>query len=40
MMCLHNSTSHSNQEYFKQKSGSTCKYSSTVDGRNSEEHET
>ena len=37
---LHNSTSHSNQECFQQKSGSKCKDSYTVDGRNSEEHET
>ena len=37
---LHNSMSHSNQECFQQKSSSKCKDSSTVDGRNSEEHET
>ena len=37
---LHNSTTRSNQERFQQKSGSKCKDSSTVDGRNSEEHET
>ena len=37
---LHNSTSHSNQECFQQKSSSKCKDTSTVDGRNSEEHET
>ena len=37
---LHNSTSHSNQESFEQKNGSKCKDSSTVDSRNSEEHET
>ena len=38
---LHNSTSHSNQECFQQKSGSKCKDSLlTVDGGNSEEHET
>ena len=37
---LHNSTSHSNQECFQQRSSSKCKDSSTVDGRNSEEHET
>ena len=38
---MHNSTSHSNQKCFQQKSGSKCKNSSTVvvDGRNSEEHE-
>ena len=35
---LHNGTSHSNQECFQQRSGSKCKDSSTVDGRNSEEH--
>ena len=40
MSSLHNSTSHSNQERFQQKSSSRCKESSTVDGRNSEEHET
>ena len=37
---LHNSSSHSNQEYFQQKGGSKCKDSSTVDGKNSEEPET
>ena len=37
---LHNSTSHSNRECFQQKSDSECKDRSTVDGRNSEEHET
>ena len=37
---LHNSTSHSNQECFQQRSSSKCKDSPTVDGRNSEEHET
>ena len=37
---LHNSTSHSNQECFQQRSSSKCKESSTVDGRNSEKHET
>ena len=37
---LHNSTSHSNQECFQQRNSSKCKDSSTVDGRNSEEHET
>ena len=37
---LHNSTSHSNQECFQQRSSNKCKDSSTVDGRNSEEHET
>ena len=36
---LHNSTSHSNPECFQQRSSSKCKDSSTVDGRNSEEHE-
>ena len=37
---LHNSTSYSNQECFQQKkSDSKCKDSSTVDSRNSEEHE-
>ena len=36
---LHNSTSHSNQECFQQRSSSKCKDSSTVDDRNSEEHE-
>ena len=37
---LHNSTSHSNQECFQQRNSSKCKDSSTVDGRNSDEHET
>ena len=39
---LHNSTRHSNQECFQQKSGSKCKYSPTtaVDGKNSVDHET
>ena len=37
---LHNSTSHSNQECFQQKSSSKFKDSSTVDGRNSKIHET
>ena len=38
---LHNSTSHSNQQCFQQKSGSKCKDNSTVvDGKHSEEHET
>ena len=38
---LHNSTSHSNQKCFQQKSGSKCKDISTVvDSRNGEEHET
>ena len=37
---LHVSTNHSNQECFQQRSSSNCKDSSTVDGRNSEEHET
>ena len=32
--------SHSNQECFQQRSSSRCKDSSTVDGRNGEEHET
>ena len=36
---LHNSMSHSNQECFQQKNDSKCKESSTVDGRNSKEHE-
>ena len=39
MCSLHNSTSHSNQEYFQQKTCSQCKYS-TVDDKNREEHET
>ena len=37
---LHSSTSHLNQESFQQRSSSKRKDSSTVDGRNSEEHET
>ena len=37
---LHNSTSHSNQEYFQQRSSSKCKDGFTVDGRNREEHQT
>ena len=37
---LHNSTSHSNQECFQQMSSSERKDSFTVDGRNSDEHET
>ena len=37
---LHISTSHSNQERFQQRSNSKRKDSSTVDGRNSEKHET
>ena len=37
---LHNSPSQSNLECFQQRSSSKCKDSSTVDGRNSEEHQT
>ena len=36
---LHNSTSHSNKECFQQKRGSKCKDGSTVDGKNSRQHE-
>ena len=37
---LHKSTSHPNHDCFQPKSGSKCKNSSTVYGRNSEGHET